>query len=157
MSNLKELVNETTNIKNELVACHTNLKNNLIEKEIECSNNDKMLNLISKIRNIELGKKWAKGTGTFSHSDNIDLTVNNLSFNPSIIILKYTMPKGSVISCFSKDFDKTIMVGGYTTQVSLYQIKPSVVTITSNGFSVLPPNSDNYYAGIRNCEWYTFE
>ena len=30
MSTLKQLVDETTNIKNELKTCHTNLKSNLI-------------------------------------------------------------------------------------------------------------------------------
>ena len=28
MSNLKQLVDETTNIKNELITCHANLKTN---------------------------------------------------------------------------------------------------------------------------------
>ena len=32
MSTLKQLVDETTNIKNELKTCHANLKNNLIER-----------------------------------------------------------------------------------------------------------------------------
>ena len=49
MANLKNLVDETTNIKNELVECHTNLKNNLIEKGVECSDTDKMSSLIDKI------------------------------------------------------------------------------------------------------------
>ena len=31
MSTLKQLVDETTNIKNELRTCHSNLKNNLIK------------------------------------------------------------------------------------------------------------------------------
>ena len=30
MATLKNLVDETTNIKNELVECHSNLKNNII-------------------------------------------------------------------------------------------------------------------------------
>ena len=55
MATLKKLVNETTNIKNELKTCYTNLKNNLIAKGIECSNTDKMFNLISKINNIVVG------------------------------------------------------------------------------------------------------
>lgn len=34
MSTLKQLVDETTNIKNELITCHSNLKGNLIEKAL---------------------------------------------------------------------------------------------------------------------------
>ena len=49
MATLKSLVDETTNIKNELVICHSNLKNNLIEKGVECSDTDKMSSLIDKI------------------------------------------------------------------------------------------------------------
>ena len=52
MATLKNLVDETTNIKNELVECHSNLKNNLIEKGVECSNTDKMSSLIDKVGNI---------------------------------------------------------------------------------------------------------
>ena len=52
MSTLKELVNETTNIKDELVTCHTNLKNNLITKGVECSDADKLLSLVNKVGEI---------------------------------------------------------------------------------------------------------
>ena len=52
MATLKSLVNETTNIKNELKTCHTNLKNTLIEKGVECSDSDKLLSLINKVDNI---------------------------------------------------------------------------------------------------------
>ena len=49
MATLKNLVDETTNIKNELATCHTNLKNNLISKGVECSDADKMSSLIDKV------------------------------------------------------------------------------------------------------------
>ena len=49
MATLKSLVDETTNIKNELKICHSNLKNNLIEKGVKCSATDKMSNLIDKV------------------------------------------------------------------------------------------------------------
>ena len=54
MSTLKELVNETTNIKDELVTCHTNLKNNLITKGVECSDADKLLSLVNKVGEISM-------------------------------------------------------------------------------------------------------
>ena len=52
MATLKSLVDETTNIKNELVSCHSNLKNNLIKKGVKCSSTDKMPSLIDKIAGI---------------------------------------------------------------------------------------------------------
>lgn len=90
MSTLKQLVDETTNIKNELITCHANLKNNLIEKGVECSDTDKLLSLVGKVGEIELGKKWASGEhivnfpSTFVYSVEIDLS--NLSFIPSIVV-----------------------------------------------------------------------
>ena len=48
MATLKSLVDETSNIKNELIECHTNLKNNLIAKGVECSKDDKLFSLINK-------------------------------------------------------------------------------------------------------------
>lgn len=90
MSTLKQLVDETTNIKNELITCHANLKNNLIEKGVECSDTDKLLSLVGKVGEIELGKKWASGEhivnfpSTFVYSVEIDLS--NLSFIPSVVV-----------------------------------------------------------------------
>ena len=57
MATLKSLVDETTNIKNELVECYTNLKNNLIEKGVECEDSDKMASLISKVKGVSLVSK----------------------------------------------------------------------------------------------------
>ena len=52
MATLKNLIDETTNIKNELKTCHTNLKNNLNAKGIAVSATDKILNLIDKVGGI---------------------------------------------------------------------------------------------------------
>lgn len=65
MATLKNLVDETTNIKNELVVCHTNLKNNLLLKGVEVANQDKISTLINKVNNVETGNAylphWATG------------------------------------------------------------------------------------------------
>ena len=53
MATLKSLVDETTNIKNELKTCHANLKNNLSAKGIEVSSEDKLGALVDKIPNIK--------------------------------------------------------------------------------------------------------
>lgn len=93
MSTLKQLVDETTNIKNELITCHANLKNNLIEKSVECSDTDKLLSLVGKVGEIELGKKWASGEhivnfpSTYVYSVEIDLS--NLSFTPSVVVCEF--------------------------------------------------------------------
>lgn len=52
MTTLKSLVDETTNIKDELVTCYTNLKNNLVDKGVEVLPSDKMLILIDKVNNV---------------------------------------------------------------------------------------------------------
>lgn len=52
MSTLKQLVNETTNIKNELITCHANLKNNLTEKGENISDDEKLLSLINKVKDL---------------------------------------------------------------------------------------------------------
>lgn len=57
MSTLKNLVDETTNIKNELKTCHTNLKNNLVAKGVNPSNSDKISDLIGKIPSISTATK----------------------------------------------------------------------------------------------------
>ena len=62
MTTLKNLVDETTNIKNELVACHSNLKNNLIKKGVKCSSTDKMSSLIDKIDGIVVGDNVIAGS-----------------------------------------------------------------------------------------------
>lgn len=69
MSTLKQLVDETTNIKNELKTCHANLKTNLIDKGVECRDTDKLLRLANKVGEIELGKKFIKGI-TYQNADN---------------------------------------------------------------------------------------
>lgn len=56
MHNFKQLVDETVNIKNELVRCHTDLKNNLIDKGVEVTDSDKMSNLIGKVNSINTRK-----------------------------------------------------------------------------------------------------
>ena len=56
MATLKNLVDETTNIKNELITCHTNLRNNLIAKGVECSDTDKMTSLIDKVDSLNVIK-----------------------------------------------------------------------------------------------------
>ena len=97
MPTLKSLVDETSNIKNELVNCYDNLKTNLIAKDVEVLPTDKILNLINKVGNMELGKKWATqditiqiGDGDNTSSINTSYTLNaNFGFTPSIVFLEF--------------------------------------------------------------------
>lgn len=57
MSTLKQLVDETTNIKNELVECHTNLKDSLMDKGVEVNSDDKLRDLVNKT-NLINGSKY---------------------------------------------------------------------------------------------------
>ena len=72
MATLKSLVDETSNIKNELDECHTNLKTNLVAKGVECSATDKMLNLINKINYIQQSYNVVAGNDVilYKFSDN---------------------------------------------------------------------------------------
>ena len=53
MATLKNLVDETTNIKNELKTCHTDLRNSLVSLGVECNVNDKLSDLVSKTNEIK--------------------------------------------------------------------------------------------------------
>lgn len=106
MSTLKQLVGETTNIKNELITCHANLKTNLIDKGVECSNTDKLLSLANKVGEIELGKKWASGISVVSSSK---ISVRGLNFKPRFIYGYQTgvnyYDKRSIVYCSSPMID----------------------------------------------------
>ena len=87
MSTLKNLVNETTNIKNELAECHNNLKNNLIEKGVECSDSDKISNLIDKISTIAHVIRVDKGSGSiYENSNSKAYTVNAEVLHDSYVV-----------------------------------------------------------------------
>lgn len=99
MATLKQLVTETTNIKNELKTCHTNLKSNLIEKGVECSDTDKLLSLVGKVGEIETVKyatgRLYDGFGHYQSTSSTPATVKKLifsaplDFEPTNIILRF--------------------------------------------------------------------
>ena len=95
MSTLKQLVDETTNIKNELKTCHANLKNNLIENGVECSDTDKLLSLVGKVGEIET-VKYASGKiyKSLSHNHtyfNQPSTVVKIPFNAPLDFVPKTV------------------------------------------------------------------
>lgn len=160
MTTLKNLVDETTNIKNELVECHSNLKNNLIEKGVECSDTNKMSSLIDKIANIELGKKWASGNlGTYFYSNNNSLwksvTVEmNLSFIPSMIFIfidySNSMTKAAfIISNIYANSDKQYT----TTSYSHFYINQ----VDSQSFNLNYKMNGTVTKSAYILSWYAFE
>ena len=89
MATLKSLVDETGNIKNELVECHTNLKNNLIAKGVECSDTDKMPSLINKVGAVGINTVVQKGIVSMNKLNSIDVDISDVDLSRSIC---YTKP-----------------------------------------------------------------
>ena len=161
MATLQELVNETTNIKNELVTCHTNLKNSLIEKGVECSDTDKMSTLINKIENTPI-RKWADGV--FEVLENIgetstaktDIVIDfSLDFTPTlafciITYCKYRASNGSSniknIGC--SNLGETTVTGYYVARCSIGSLSDAGLVINTQGLA-LQANSQ--------IKWYVFE
>ena len=98
MATLKSLVDETTNIKDELVECHTNLKNNLIAKGVECSDNDKISSLIDKVNNINPATKVCI-------SDNVLLKMVSAETEYTSVISEHAIISSNVLTfCGSARF-----------------------------------------------------
>ena len=103
MATLKNLVDETTNIKNELKTCYTNLKNNLMEKGIDCSSSDKLQNLISKIKKFDkyvedydiynAGNTFNSITGGYQRYPSSSSYEDRIVFESSRILI--TVPSGA--------------------------------------------------------------
>lgn len=79
MDGLKQLVDETANIKNELIDCHTNLKNNLIDKGVDVLKTDKISHLVNKTKTLikpegTLPPEYALKGRTFINSEGRLLT-----------------------------------------------------------------------------------
>ena len=103
MSTLKELVDETASIKNDISSCHGLIIEKLNNKGVSVNKTYKLRSLINKIDDITLeslgGKRWATGVATietvwhyYNGSSNstpkyVDIQLN-LDFTPSILFCK---------------------------------------------------------------------
>ena len=178
MATLKQLVDETTKIKNELKTCHTNLKNNLIDKGVDCNSSDKLLSLANKVGEIELGKKWVSGSTSSSGNRtlfrkwNDDSDYNTyyitipLSFKPSYVIAVYKGNRSrwndDDISVVSGDF--MACAGFYDSAVadedSSSRYSNGLTFSTEKGFDNgngtynIPVSSNSYK---RTFQWIAFE
>lgn len=137
MATLKNLVDETSNIKNELVTCHTNLKNNLIAKGVECINSDKLANLISKVDNINTTKKVVASSNNDIFFSSYYETV---STTYSVACKFYVGFEGSVlISSFAWGVN-----GSYRGQLVYKLLRGGAVVDQSEVFSLTSSSTAKY-------------
>ena len=157
MATLKNLVDETTNIKNELVICHSNLKNNLIKKGVECSDTDKMSSLIDKINEISLeslgGRKWASGILNYTRDTDVaSITIaHNSDFTPTLAFVIFELYWTSEVTCAYvgvSNLGTMSTYNGYTTATTLNLIlNDSTITFSYNKTGSMK----------GNLYWYVFE
>lgn len=162
MPTLKTLVDETSNIKNELVTCHTNLKNNLINKNIELTGQEKLLELVGVVEGIELGKKWA--TGILSNNLTLGETVSlpTLDFEPSIMILiaktvYYYNSSSYEYEAEARNIAISNIFGGFEIVRSNLNYTGSISNVTSNGFEFNVTSNPTSRFSLRGLSWYAFE
>ena len=159
MATLKNLVNEITNIKNELVTCYANLKNNLTEKGVDCNSSDKLLSLANKVGEIELGKKWASGSFTFDYNNRITNTKSfsiNCDFVPTIFFVKLDN-----VHC-AREVTRNILISNlFSTTVNedeTYFIKLRVTDLSETNFTIKFERNYADATDIREgITWYAFE
>lgn len=166
---MSSLSTELNNMADELVQCHTNLKNNLIEKGVECSDADKMSNLIDKIPSIPLGKKYASGTlSTLRvYNNNKFATVSlNLSFTPSQIFFTFDEADTSLDAQKIKNITISNVISpssskGYVVEISnQYSVSVNlyIADITKTSFNLYMEWLGNArYMDFRGITWYAYE
>lgn len=150
MATLKQLVDETTTIKNELVTCHTTLKNNLLSKGVTVGSNDKIPIMINKINEISTGIEIKYSTSLPSAVKNGDFYVISDVTPNNIYIKHYEGENTSLDNAGSYNngdilvlFDKT--VNGITT---VFDFTSKQTRITLNVMKVLQV-IDNKYVQVE--------
>ena len=133
MATLNELVNETTNIKNEIVTCHESLKSNLVKKGIECSNTDKMSSLIEKVDQI----KKAEGNAVAA-----DVLSGKTFTNANGGLITGTMANRSATTAASS-------VGGSGTTKYFRIPQGAYVTNASSGYPEITATATQIDANIK--------
>lgn len=153
-SSLKEFVNHIDNVGKDVDYLRYNLKNNLIKKGVECSDTDKMSNLIDKVNDIQLKKNISLDVD-ISIQANGDFILNySLDFIPSFIFccldsLYMATSKGTYgyESTANKIFISNIDTSKFDLNVSGTKIGAyfDIVNITNNSFTIrLSGNSSRY-------------
>ena len=130
MATLKQLVDETTNIKNELKTCHTNLKSNLIEKGENISDDEKLLSLINKVKDLSKIEVTAGDETPFCNLGSAYGTVSTEYKN----IRTFTIPTDGSFriksyTCFNGSFTSTSNGNVYMK----YEIQTNGLTVWESG------------------------
>lgn len=154
-SSLKEFVDVQEAITDTVEMLKNNLKSNLESKNVNVSNSDKLSDLINKIHDIPLGKKWASGTvsitsstktfnGTWGSTDNTYYAeVKGFDFVPSSIIVYSENPPHRLIYNKGETYNSKQIVttnkiswnGGTGHSFAYFATSPCVV---ENGHFILP-------------------
>lgn len=163
---------DVTGALNELFTCGNNVKSNTvdallqIDKSLQIHKNSTWGEITKNISKISIGKKWASGNTSVTINT---LTINDLSFTPSIIIINLTASKfsdwgggqtrkysyqisdyinGSKGSVSTLEITRIFQSGenGYSTQTNSGTINTKIL---SNGFKLtgfpFPSSYDNAY------------
>ena len=143
MTTLKTLVDETTNIKDELVSCYDSIKNTLVEKEISISDTDKLSDLSEKIKVLNNINVVAGDNTTFYEDSNYayyyangtyaNIRSCNLPIEGSYRIKSYSCFDSSVSYIANSYVYMKYMI--YTNGVKVWE---SSVRTTSNGLQGTP-------------------
>lgn len=152
-TSLSNALNVLENKKETIKGLKENLYNSLIEKGTDASSGDSFEALISKVSNINTGKKW--GSGVYKNSTHITVPITistNLTFVPSIVLVVvdkgYLSSACSVSNYVISNFGTKTDHGGYTSH--------TIQSISSDSFSIVRTNgSDTGLYG--NITWYAFE
>ena len=136
MTTLKSLVDETTNIKNEIVECNTNLSRILISKNVEVSEQDKMSDLIEKVDlSLDNNKLFLYNNGVFKQYDHNVLKIGNVygnsALNNNYINLKINTTSSSQWSYIGLSSTNTVDISDYNK----LKVKVKYNKFTPNGSS----------------------
>lgn len=155
---LKELTDEISAIKDELINCRDILKYNLESKEVSTSGINNIKDLIESVSNIELGKKWASGVSPYSGTYR-RIIISGLNFRPSNIIAVVIDPSAATKMWYGSVYSNYVFEGNKTANVFLasssggsggFKIDGKIL---DNGFDI---NCETAYSGY-DTRWIAFE
>ena len=161
MATLKSLVNETTNIKNELKTCHTNLKDNLISKGVTILNSDKMINLSDKIKLLRVISNIPTGgesnllyqyTNTFTHKGDIEGKMCEFTYTGNNGTVRLSTEIRSYASKYITDVIIRITRNGNSFIVNTLTRKGTSYTLYSCDIDVL--DGDIISVGVKTEPYY---
>lgn len=158
---LEDVKNKVIEIENSLQATKDYFKNVLIDKDIECNEIDGMLNLINKVKDISIGKKWASGEYDSVYTNKTSQIAMNLDFVPSMI---FVVPKDIYLYGYTHHA-KNFVVSNLNTSPS------NTLFVTGNGdfYGYISDVNQNSFTlsvrgsvgtkpyGFSSFVWYAFE